>query len=313
MRSAPGYWPHELQNNDGGRSDEANISGGDVRLFSVQVDETGVRVLSRETAPSRPVGRLLALRGIADLREEILRRPTFFEHFDGVKLDWTYLLRRDSEQIKRDRPWLERQQLRVVLDFSSGMNHFPDLTLLDLLPASYTESVDRIDEVLPKMKLAGVSNAVIATHMPPEFGASPEQVEASFKRGLRHLCRRAKEYGIMLHLQNRPGRWQGGVPEVLRLIDELGADNLRFALNTSCADVKDSLKQAGDRLGVVFVSAPDRLVPEIQRPVKSSGVDLSALRTLKVPVVLDGEYAGPDDVYKDLTAVWGAAAKGLQP
>ena len=103
------------------------------------------------------------------------------------------------------------------------------------------------------------------------------------------------------------------MPEVLRLIDELGADNLRFALNTSCADVKDSLKQAGDRLGMVLVSAPDRLMPEIQRPVRNSGVDLSALRALKAPVVLDGEYAGPDDVFKDVTAVWGPPAKGLQP
>ena len=313
MRSAPGYWPHEFQNNDGGRSDATNISGGDVRLFSVQVDETGVRVLPKEERTCRPVGRLLALRGISDLREEILRRPTFFEHFDGVKLDWTYLLRRDSEQVKRDRPWLERQQLRVVVDFTSGLNHFPDLTLLDLLPASYADSVARMDDVLAKMKLAGVTNAVIATHMTPEFGATPEQVEASFKRGLRDLCRRAKERGIILHLQNRTGRWHGSVPEVLRLIDELGADNLRFALNTSCADVKDSLKQAGDRLGMVLVSAPDRLVPEIQRPVRNSGVDLSALRTLKVPVVLDGEYAGPDDVFKDVTAVWGPPAKGLQP
>ncbi|MCX6916865.1 MAG: hypothetical protein NT167_28125, partial [Verrucomicrobia bacterium] len=152
MRSAPGYWPHEFQNNEGGRSDATNISGGDVRLFSVQVDEVGVRVLPQETPPARPVGRLLALRGISDLREEILRRPTFFEHFDGAKIDWTYLLRRDAEQVKRDRPWLERQQLRVVVDFTSGLNHFPDLTLLDLLPASYADSVAWMSDVLAKMK-----------------------------------------------------------------------------------------------------------------------------------------------------------------
>ncbi|MBN2129352.1 MAG: TIM barrel protein [Sedimentisphaerales bacterium] len=313
MRSALGYWPHEFQNNDGGRSDAANISGGDVRLFSVLMDETGVRVLAKQRAPGRPVDRLLGLRGIADLREEILRRPTFFEHFDGVKLDWTYLLRRDSEQVKRDRPWLERQQLRVVVDFTSGLNHFPDLTLLDLLPTPYAESVARMDDVLAKMKLAGVSQAVIATHMPPEFGATPEEVEASFKRGLRDLCRRAKERGIMLHLQNRTGRWHSSVPEIVRLIDELASDNLRFALNTACADVENSLKQAGDRLGMVLISAPDRLVPETQRPVGNSGVDLSAVRTLQVPVVLDGEYAGPDDVFKDVTAVWGPPAKGLKP
>ena len=313
MRSAPGYWPYEFQNNEGGRSDATNISGGDVRLFSVQVDEVGVRVLPQETPPARPVGRLLALRGISDLREEILRRPTFFEHFDGAKIDWTYLLRHDSEQLKRDRPWLERQQLRVVVDFTSGLNHFPDLTLLDLLPASYADSVVRIDDVLAKMKLAGVTNAVIATHIAPEFGATPEQVEASFKRGLRDLCRRAKERGITLHLQNRAGRWHGSVPEILRLIDELGADNLRFALNTSCADVKDSLPIAGDRLGMILASAPGKSAPEMQRPVSEGGVNCTAFKSVWAPVVLDGEYAGPDDVFKDVTAVWEPPAKGLQP
>ena len=313
MRSAPGYWPHEFQNNDGGRSDAASICGGDVRLFSVQVDEAGLRLLPKENAPSRPVGRLLALRGISDLREEVLRRPTFFDHFDGVKLDWTYLLRRDSEQLKRDRPWLERQQLRVVVDFTSGLNHFPDLTLLDLLSGPYTESMVRMDDVLAKMKLAGFTNAVIGTHMPPEFGATPEQVEDSFKRGLRDLCLRAKERGIMLHLQNRTGRWHGSVPDVLRLIDDLGADNLRFALNTSCADVKDSLAIAGDRLGLILASAPGKSAPEMQRPVSEGGLNCTAFKSVGVPVVLDGEYAGPDEVFKDVTAVWEPPAKGLQP
>lgn len=313
MRSAPGFWPHEFQNNDGGPSDATRIAGGDVRLFSVQVDETGMRVLPQQKAPLRPVGRLLALRGIADLREEILRRPTFFEHFDGVKLDWTYLLRRDSEALKRDRSWQERQQLRVVVDFTSGLNHFPDLTLLDLIPGHYADSVARMNDVLTKMTLAGATHAVIGTHMTPEFGATPEQVEASFQRGLRDLCRRAKERGITLHLQNRTGRWRGSVPEILRLIDELDADNLRFALNTSCAEVTDSLTQAGDRLGMVLVSAPDRQVPEMQRPVWNRGVDLSALSALTVPVVLDAEYAGPDEVFQDVTAVWGSPAKGIKP
>ena len=313
MRSAPGYWPHEFQNNEGGRSDATNISGGDVRLFSVQLDEVGVRVLPQETPPARPVGRLLALRGISDLREEILRRPTFFEHFDGVKLDWTYLHRRDAQQVKRDRPWLELQQLRVVVDFTSGLNHFPDLTLLDLLPASYADSVAWMSDVLAKMKLAGSTDAIIVTHMAPEFGATQGQVEESFKRGLRDLCRRAKAQGITLHLQNRAGRWHGSVPEILHLIDELGADNLRFALNMSCADVKDSLSRAGDRLGMILASAPGKSAPEMQRPVSEGGVNCTAFKSVRVPVVLDGEYAGPDEVFKDVTAVWGPPAKGLQP
>lgn len=42
----------------------------------------------------------------------------------------------------------------------------------------------------------------------------------------------------------------------------------------------------------------------MQRPVWNSGAELSALRALKMPVVLDAEYAAPNDVFKDVTAVW---------
>jgi hypothetical protein len=305
LRSAAGYWPHEFPNPDAGRSDPGHIAGGDLRLFSVQVDEAGVRVLPEGKAPARPVGCRLALRDIADLREEITRRPTFFEHFEGVKIDWTYLLERDGGQVRRDRSWLEHQQVRVVVDFTSGLNHFPGLTLLDLRPESYAETVAFSEDVFGKMHAIGSTEAVMATHMPPEFGATPEQVEASFLRGLRDWCRRAKARGITLYLQNRPSRWRGSVPEVLRLIDELGVDNLRFALNTSTADLRDSVRQAGDRLGLVLASAPGPSGTEMQRPLAQGVVDVSALQALKIPVVLDADYAGPDEVFRDAMAVWG--------
>ena len=46
-------------------------------------------------------------------------------------------------------------------------------------------------------------------------------------------------------------------------------------------------------------------LPEMQRPVAEGGVGLTALRILRVPVVLDAEYAGPDDVFRDVKALWG--------
>jgi hypothetical protein len=314
MHQAAGYWPTRFQNNDGGRSDATNIAGGDIRLFSVRVDEAPLRVLPRTQPPARPAGRFLALRDITDLRQEILRRPTFFEHFDGVKLDWTYLLRRDAGQVKRDRAWLDREKVRLVIDFTSGLNHFPDLTLFDLLPAPYAESVAQIDNVLDKMRLLGASNAVIATHLPPELGATPAQITASFKRGLSDLCRRAKDRGVTLHLQNRTDRWRGSPTEILRLIDDVRADNLRFALNTSRVNVSDTIARAGKRLSMVLVNAPGKTVPEAQGPVANGGVDLAALKTLHVPVVLDAEYAGPDELFRDVQAVWGdgASAKPLE-
>jgi len=308
---APGYWPHDFQQNDGGRSDATNIAGGDVRLFSVQVQETGVRVLPEIAPPKRPVGRMLALHDVADLAKEIRRRPTFFEHFDGVKVDWTYLLQRDSEQVKRDRQWLDRQKLRVVVDFSPGLNDFPDLTLMDILPINYARSVAQMDDVLDKMKLMGATNAIIGTHMPPELGATPEQINRSFARGLTSLCDRAKARGITLLMENWPGRWRGNVPDILRIIDETKADNLKFALNTATASVPDAIGLAGNRLGLVLVSAPFKNIPLTQGPVANGDVNIKALKAVQVPLVLDADYASPDEEFKDVQALWGDPASAM--
>jgi hypothetical protein len=314
MSQALGYWPLQFQGNDGGRSDATNIAGGDVRLFSVQVEETAVRVLPEIAPPKRPAGRMLALHDVADLAKEIRRRPTFFEHFDGVKVDWTYLLARDPEQLQRDRQWLDRQKLRVVVDFTPGLNDFPDLTLMGILPINYARSVAQMDNVLDKMKLIGATNAIIGTHMPPELGATPEKIDLSFARGLSSLCKRAKARGVTLLMENRPGRWRSDVPDILRIIDATRADNLKFALNTAdAANVPDAIALAGNRLGMVLVSAPSQNIPLTQGPIANGDVNINALKNLKVPVVLDAEYASPDEEFRDEQILWGEpAAANLQ-
>lgn len=309
---AAGYWPLEFQQNDGGKSTPTTIAGGDVRLFSVQVAEAPLRVLPELAPATQPAGRWLALRHLADLGAEIRRRPTFFEHFDGVQIDWTYLWQRDPEQVKRDRVWLDRQKLQVVVDFTSGLNGFPDLTLLDLLPTNYAESVIRIDNVLDKMKLLGVTRAIIGTHMPPELGVTPAQSNDSFAKGLSRLCARAQDRGITLYLTNRPERWRGSVSDILAIISQSKAPNLQFALNTAGTDVPQALTQAGSHLGLVLASAPHPTVPLTQAPLASEA-NLQALRLVRVPVILEAEYRGPDDLYRDIKALWGQPGAGAPP
>jgi hypothetical protein len=309
MIKAAGYWPRNFQTNDGGVSDATHIAGGDVRLFSVRVAEAGLRILPQIKPPDRPAGRMLALRNIADLAGEIRRRPTFFERFDGAKVDWSYFLKRDAEQVKRDRTWIDRQKLQVVVDFTSGLNGFPGLTLIDLLPEPYTESVKEIDNVLDKMQLAGITQAIIGTHRDPELGATPAQINDSFARGLRSLCDRAKARGITLYLENRPGRWRGGVPDILRMIGETKEENLKFALNTFGGNVKESIASAGSLLGMVLVSAPSPNASDAQGPVSEGHTDLASfreLKDLKIPIILDAEYANQDEVFRDVQALWGS-------
>jgi hypothetical protein len=97
------------------------------------------------------------------------------------------------------------------------------------------------------------------------------------------------------------------VPDILRIIDATQADNLKFALNTA-ANVPDAIALAGNRLGMVLVSAPSQNIPLTQGPIANGDVNINALKNLKVPVVLDAEYASPDEEFRDEQILWGEPA-----
>ena len=318
-KGTPGYWPEEFTHNDPGPSNETTIAGGDIRLFAVKIREKDVRVLKPIKPPRRARTRFLALRGIADLKTEILRRPTFFQHFDGAKIDWTYLYARDRKQLKREAGWLKRQKVRLVVDFGTGLNFYPDLTLLDTFKLRYEESVAAIDDVLAKMKLLGAADALISLHRNAENHVSSERAEERFQACVRDLCRRAAKRRMTLHLQNHPHKWRGTGGETLDFIgkvadslEPLQAKHLRFALNTCHAglegeSVADAIASAGDRLGMVLLSAPARDLLgqsyDAHRPVKDSGLDVAFLKDLACMEVFDADYQTWDEVYEDVRFV----------
>ena len=309
LQRETGYWPGGFEENDGGVSNEINIAGGDVRLFSVTLREQGIREAQPVRPAPRPRNRFLAMRDIKDLQEALLLFPTFFEHFDGVKLEWTYLLHRDAAQLKRDKPWLDRQQLRLMVDFSGDLNHFPGLTLLDFDHDEYADSVAQENDVFDKMALVGARDAVICLHAAPEFGVEPEAVRALFVEGLRDFCRRAKLRGIAVHLQNLAShRWGGSSQEVPALIEETGAENLHFALNTADdPTISTAIQKAGTRLGMVLLSAPGQPTREMQVPLSRTDMSLKGLESIDKPLVLDASYADQHEVYldiKQLAEVW---------
>ncbi len=319
-KTAIGYWPKGLSTNDGGRSGPLSIAGGDVRLFSVAVEERGVHCLPRPVALARPKDRFLALRSGRSIQEELLARPTFFQHFDGVKVEWRYLRDRDRAQLARERAWLERQQAQIAVDFSRDMNLFPGLTLLDAYPPHFEQAVVQIDDVLDKMTICGAWDAIISLHRKPENHWSGERAREDFLRQLRDLCGRAQRRGVKVHLQAHPVRWTGNAADVLSLIDEAACVNLFYALNTGHAHaegitIPDAIRGAGQRMGAVLVSAPRTDLfgqsYDAHAPVHTSDVDLHGLALSgKALIMLDAVYASTDDEYLDIIAVEEACMGG---
>ena len=324
-RGQVGYWPTGMGQHDGGRSDATTIAGGDVRLFEVTVAAEQLRCLPPVQPAPRPCDRFLAVRGLASLQEAILARPTFFQHFDGVKLDWRYVWARDRQQIDRERAWLARQQVRLMVDCCGDLNFFPGLTLLSTLPNRYAESLDALDDALGKAARLGATDAVLSLHRQPENHCDATRAEALFVAGMQAVCRLAARHGMTVHLQHQRFRWWGyrgghgpfvgATAQALAFLAKVDAPNLRLALDTGHVawngePLAAVVQAAGDRLGAVLYSAPRRdqfgQVYDAHLPVADSGLDLAPARGLTGrPQVLDALYPDADAEYRDCRAVWG--------
>ncbi|MDE0448098.1 MAG: TIM barrel protein [Spirochaetaceae bacterium] len=275
--------------------------------------EDGLTLLPAPQPPPRPRNRLLALRGPGSVQEEILRRPTFFEHFDGVKMEWRYLRDRDPGRLRDEQDWLARQRVRAVVDFSRDLNLFPGLTLLDAYPPHYAASVAAIDGVLAKMRLCAARDAVIAVHRRPENHWTDERARAEFAVRIGELCRRAADHGVTLHLQTDHWKRLPDAAAVLDLVAEIGQPNLRYALNVGHlwpgAELPDEMiALAGERLGAVLLSAPRvdsaGQVYDAHLPVHGSGIDPAPLSAAgDVLFIFDAIYPDWDAEYLDAQAL----------
>ena len=145
-----------------GANGPQTIAGRDVRIFEVRLKRELAEEIPHVVPPQRPRGKILPLRKICSIKEEILARPTFFDHFDGVLVDWRYLRDRRIESVREEAAWLGRQGLRVIVDLTSGINSYPDLRLTNELAADYAAGMTAIDDVLAKMAALGARDLVIS-------------------------------------------------------------------------------------------------------------------------------------------------------
>ena len=314
-KGAVGYWPAGMENLDGGTNAKNTIAGGDIRLFAVSVKEEDVQVLPPVVPPAPVKNRFLALRGLADLKQTLLARPTFFQHFDGVSLDWTYLSNRDREKLKVESGWFARQKLRMIVDFSAGLNFYPDLTLLDTLPFRYEESAAAIDECLDKMTALGAAQGIISLHRKPENHCDDPRANDRFLAGVTDLCRRASRKGITLYLQTHPQKWHSCTKDMIAFIEKVNAKNLHFALNVGHAtmlreSLAEAISVAGKQLGLILLSAPkvDSFGQpyDAHLPIHAAEIDLAPIGNMidaTVPVVFDADYSSWDETYRDLRRI----------
>ncbi|MGV8092101.1 MAG: hypothetical protein AB2L24_09590 [Mangrovibacterium sp.] len=314
-RKAVGFVPEGVTGNLG-KNSKKTIAGGDIRVFSVKL-ETNVIEEKPEVLPvPNPEKRGLTLRNIVSVKEEILLRPTFFRHFDRVVIDWKYLEQREEPVLAKESEWIKRQGLKLIVDFSSGVNLFPDLRLINNHP-EYAENRKTISSVMRKMKVIGSGDMVLPLHRMVENNISWDQYLELLRTSLRDICREAALNNVDVHIKSVQGGSLKSLEQLSELVKTVNEPNLYVAPSTAMllyhkeeyAKAVKSLKN--EKIRFCFVSAPEldnyKKIWNTNCPVHRYP-DPDEVRVLLNAVsgnvlILDGIYPDKDEEYLDVKII----------
>jgi hypothetical protein len=303
-RESPGFTPECVDGKALGQNTATTIAGGDVRIFAVRVKESGVEEIAHQAPAAGPKGRLLPLRKIVSLKEAILARPTFFEHFDGVVIDWRYLHEREAAALERESGWLKRQGVRIYVDLSSGINLFPDLRLVDNDAVEYGASMAAISDVIAKMPKLGSHDLIFRLHRVPENNITDGETYASFDKTLRVLAGQAAERQVTLYFRTSDVNYGS------HILDRVGAEhtNLRLAVSLAgAAPAGDVPAKVKERIGLWLLSSQrcdvagvawDNWAPLVEATNPDALRSWIALAP-DAPAALDAVYDSQDAEYRD--------------
>jgi len=312
-KQAVGYLPEGSENADIGISKDNVIAGGDVRVFTVQVDEMDIEEIPHIKPLPRGEGMILPLSDTGSIKEALLAKPTFFEHFDGVMVDWRYLHEKEKAILQQESGWIERQGLRVFVDLTSGINLFPDLRLLNNSEENYAESMKVVFGLLGKMDALNSKDLIISLHRVPENNFTVEESWKSFDETLRFICAKADGYDINIHLRMCQGKLPWSLQEAVDFMDRVGAENLHLAPSIGLLlgqkvkpdDISESVK---NRISLWLAGTPEfdiagRLWNTNAR--LSSGDWQSRIKEMlsikpQAPIILDAVYKSWDEIYQDV-------------
>lgn len=168
--------------------------------------------------------------------------------------------------------------------------------------------------MLEKSRVLGTRDVILSLHRVPENNFTPEQTREAFRATLRSLSAKAAKLGLTLHLRTDPEKTPGGMSELKRLIDQVGADHLKIAASTALLARDRAPGDLGswkDRLGLWLVAAPGGDSAgdfhDLHAPLHGSpafdDVACWVEAAPETPVVSDAILADPDQEYLEARAL----------
>lgn len=313
---AVGYTPKVVTASPG-KDTPSRIAGGGTRAYRIIIKNPQVTFADKVPAVPNATGRALTLRNIRNLKEEILARPTFFEHYDRVVVDWRYLEDRDETVIADESGWLSRQKLKISVDLTSGINLFPDLRIVNNDEPSYQKSMKRMKRVIDKMQLLGADELIVSSQRSIENNYTAANFDKSLIESFRILSDYAGERNIHLLYRPSTGRVGSNVAQSIHIVKSVARPN--FAMASSVAllltDKKNLDKNLNDlkqtEVKTLFMAAPEKDIHEqignmnlpIYRYDDREAVAKIVNAFPNSDYIMDGLYNSRDDEYLDASAL----------
>lgn len=297
-----------------GKNTHNTIAGGSVRIFKVNLQDADISVMPKINL-DRPKHKIsLVLRNTLNIKEEILKRPTFFEHYDRVVVDWRYLYNKEKNRLQQEGDWINRQKLKVSVDLTSGINLFPDLRIVNNDELPYKKSMAIIKNVMDKMSALGADVLLLSTQQTIENNFTPENFNKSLRETFIELADYAKEKNIQLFLKQVYARTPSSISDLKKLVDDVNRGNFTFSPSLALLLLDEGnirknitlLKQMKIENIVVSGTAKDihQQLWNTSYPLYKYQNKEKAKEILKqfpnVEYIMDGIYASPDEEYLDV-------------
>jgi hypothetical protein len=311
-RKATGFMPESVKQ-DPGVNSRRKIAGGDIRIFNVRIGDEKIEEMPFIMPVPNPVNRGLPLRNITSVKREMLLRPTFFQHFDRITIDWRYLTKKEKSALSEEAVWIKNQGLKIIVDLSSGINLFPDLRIVNNDSAEYRKSMDLIGSLIEKMDLFGAGDLIMTAHRAIENNFTDEDFAASLKNTLRSICMMAAGKGINVHLRLVPGKYYISPVHAKDFLQSVDQPNFYLApslamLAADPGNLKENFEIFKElKYSILFIGAPEKDIYgklwNLNLPLYKYGhnEDLkSVLHASKDKILLlDGIYVDKDEEYLD--------------
>jgi len=229
-RTAVGFAP-EKTTPEPGADAPGVIAAGAVRIFRVKTAETPreVTVLPAARPPANPVGRLLRLEGDEPLEEQLLARPTFRRHWDGVLLDARRLMRLETNEVAAAGRCLARLGLDAAVDLSGVINTYPDYRWIDNDKHETARRAAFLDAFFPKAKRLGAKDLFVVPHWEMETGLDAKTCRTQVAAAIRAFARRADALGMRVYIRQSNKRLTPWLDQLNQWVAWVDDPNVRAA------------------------------------------------------------------------------------